>query len=93
MGELELRMPDLAKGPLSLEAQGKALEKRIKNGLPRELRESVIVRVYRSDTGSGLRIEFDDRAEQMVLIAVEYPTGSEREECVAPPRKPKGKGC
>ncbi len=93
MGVLELPMPDLSKGRGSLEAQGKELEKRIKAGLPRDLRDSIRVKTFGSGERSGLRIEFDDRAEQMVLVAIEYPPGSDREECVAPPRRPKKRSC
>ena len=89
MGTLEMPMPDLGKGEGSLEAQGRRLERRIRSHLPREPRDKVTVAVYADGERTGLRIEFDDRAEQMVLVALEYPPGSDREECEMPSAKSK----
>ncbi len=87
MGKLEMPMPDLGKGASSLDAQAKALEKRIRAQMPKDLAESVRVRTVRTKERSVLEIVFDDRAEQMVLVAIEYPKGSGREECAEPGEK------
>lgn len=89
MGKLELRMPDLGKGASSLESQAKALEKRIRDHAPKELRASITVRPYRRGAVTGLGIEYDDRAEQLVYVFLEYPPGSGREECAVPKERPK----
>jgi len=86
MGKLELPMPDLGKGASSLDSQAKALEKRIRAQVPKDLAGSVRVRTVRTKERTVLEIEFDDRAEQMVLVAIEYPKGSGKEECVVPDR-------
>ncbi len=84
MGTLELPMPEFGDGWKSLESMAEEMQKRIRSQVPREFRASVTVTPFRRDGETGLRIEYDDRAERYVYVAIEYPAGSGKEECAAP---------
>ena len=81
-GRLELPMPELGKNSLSKLA--KDMEKKIKAQTPDSLRQSVKARPYKKGDATGIAIDYDDRAEQFVYIAMEYPKGTSREETVDP---------
>ena len=84
LGRLELPMPELGKGEHSLASTAKDMEKRIKAQTPPELRDSVAVKTFRKGGRTGLAIEFDDRAEKYVYVAIEYPAGAGHEEYAVP---------
>ena len=83
MGRLELPMPELGKG---LGAAAKDLETRIRAHVPAKFKESVAVTVFKKGSATGLAIEYDDRAENHVYAAIEYPVGDEKGESVDPSR-------
>ncbi len=72
MGRLELPIPDMAGG---LKSAAVDLEERIKAYLPQEYRDSVAVTAYRKGQTTGLAVAYDDRAENLVYAALEYPAG------------------
>ncbi len=80
--KLELPMPELGEG--TLEAAASDLQRRIRIQTPPSLRESVKVRPFREGARTGLAIEYDDRAENFVYAAIEYPIGSGKAETVEP---------
>lgn len=73
MGILELPLPELGKGAKSLEAAAKDMQARIRKQVPAELRNTVVVRTYKRGKSTGVAIEYDDRAENFVYVAMEYP--------------------
>ncbi len=73
MGRLELPLPDLGKGAKSVEAAARNMQARIRKQVPEELRGTVVVRTYKKGKTTGVAIEYDDRAENFVYIAMEYP--------------------
>jgi hypothetical protein len=73
MGRLELPLPDIGKGKSSLESAAKEMQARIRNDMPEEFRGSVVVKAFRKGGRTGLAIEYDDRAENLVYTAIEYP--------------------
>ena len=77
MGKLELPLPEIGK---SLESHAKDMQARIRDQTPKELRSSIVVRTYRKGQQTGLLIEYDDRAENFVYMAMEYPKGTSKEE-------------
>ncbi len=79
MGRLELPMPELDKGSGSLEKAAKDMQDRIRAAAPAALRQSIIVKVYRGEKGTGMAIEYDDRAENLVYVALEYPRPGRKE--------------
>lgn len=85
MGRLELPLPELGK---PLEESAKAMESKIRAQVAPEYRKSIVVKAFRKGQKTGLAIEYDDRAENQVYVAMEYPKGSGREEGSAPGRKP-----
>ncbi len=87
MGRLELPMPELGNGWKSLESLAEEMERRIRSQVPQALRASVSVRPFRKHGQTGLEIEYDDRAERFVFIAIEYPAGLGKEESVVPSKK------
>jgi hypothetical protein len=87
MGRLELPLPQLGKGKQSLEVVAKEMQKKIRARAPKDLRETIIVKPFTKGKQTGLSIDYDDRAESFVYVALEYPTGSGKEEIVQP-RKP-----
>jgi len=87
MGNLELPLPQLGKGKQSLEVIAKDMQERIRARAPKELRDTIIVKPFTKGKRTGLSIDYDDRAEGIVYVAIEYPAGSGKEES-AVPRKP-----
>lgn len=81
MGKLELPMPDLGVG---LEAAAKDFEAKIKANVPLQFKKTIAVTPFRKGLRTGLAIEYDDRAENMVFAAIEYPKASGRGETVNP---------
>lgn len=86
MGKLEIPLPELGDSKTSLKSSAKALEDKIRQQTPENLRSSIVVRPFKKGSSTGLSIEYDDRAENFVYIAMEYPRGSGREETVSPRR-------
>jgi hypothetical protein len=84
MGSLELPLPELGNDSLSWSA--KDIEKRIRAQTPSDLRDSINVRPFRNGKQTGIRIEYDDKAERFVFVAIEYPQGSGKHEDVVPHR-------
>jgi hypothetical protein len=79
MGRLELPMPELEKGSGSLEKAAKDMQDRIRSAAPPALRKSIVVKAYRGEKGTGIAIEYDDRAENLVYVALEYPRSGGKE--------------
>lgn len=73
MGRLELPLPELGEGSKSLDDASKKMQARVRKQVPLELRDSVIVKVFKKGKSTGLAIEYDDRAENYVYMAMEYP--------------------
>jgi hypothetical protein len=63
----------MRKGSRTLEAAAKDMQTRIRNQLPPELKDTVVVRMFKRGESTGLAIEYDDRAENYVYMAMEYP--------------------
>jgi len=82
MGKLELPLPELGEDSLSWSA--KDLEKRIRAQTPSDLRESIAVRPFRKGKQTGVYVEYDDKAERFVFVAIEYPQDSDRHEDAVP---------
>lgn len=74
MGRLELPLPDLGKSRSSLDLAAKKMQARIRSDIPEQFRRSVTVRPFRKGERTGLAIEYDDRAENMIYSSIEYPT-------------------
>lgn len=87
MGRLELPLPRLGKGKQSLEFVARELQERIRAQAPKGLRETIIVKPFARGQQTGLSIAYDDRAESIVYVALEYPAGSGKKEIVRP-KKP-----
>lgn len=87
MGRLELPLPQLGKGKQSLEVVAKEMQEKIRARAPKDLRETITVKPFTKGKQTGLSIDYDDRAESFVYVALEYPAGSGKEE-TAIPRKP-----
>ena len=85
MGRLELPLPELGEDSLSWSA--KDIEKKIRAQTPADLRDSIAVRPFRDGKQTGIRIEYDDKAEQFVFIAMEYPKGGGKHEDPVPHRR------
>lgn len=79
MGRLELPLPEL---DTSLETHAKKVQARIRAQTPTELRSTIFVKPFRRGRETGLAIEYDDRAENFVYVAMEYPKGSEKKESI-----------
>ena len=73
MGRLELPLPVLGKGAKSIEDAARNMQARIRRQVPEELRNTVVVKTYKKGKTTGVAIEYDDRAENFVYIAMEYP--------------------
>ena len=85
MGRLELPMPELGKKAKNdLESAAKDMQARIRAQTPIELRKTVIVKTFKKGGSAGIEIEYDDRAENFVYIAMEYPRPGRKEESVVP---------
>ena len=83
MGRLELPLPDIGG---KLKERAKDVQDKIRAQTPKELRASVKVKPFRKGGMEGLAIEYDDRAENFVYIAMEYPRGEKKGESVDPSR-------
>ena len=86
MGRLELPLPELGKGTGGMERMAKEMEDRVKGHVPEELRDSIVVKPFKKGKTTGLAIEYDDRAENFVYIAMEYPRPGRKEESAVPHR-------
>lgn len=87
MGRLELPLPELGKdAKKNLESAAKDMEKMIRERTPADLKDSIVVTTYRSAKGTGIVIEYDDRAENLVYAAMEYPRPGRKEESAVPRR-------
>ena len=73
MGRLELPLPELGRGAGSIEAAAKVMQTRIRKQVPRELRSTIVVKTFKKGKATGVAIEYDDRAENYVYMAMEYP--------------------
>ena len=89
MGRLELPLPEFGKVARdNLNTAARNMEAKIRAQTPVELRESIIVRTYKKGDSTGIAIEYDDRAENYVYVAMEYPRPGRKEESVIPRKKP-----
>jgi len=70
MGRLEIPLPEMGE---MLSDNAKKLEDKIKKQTPTALRGSIKVGTYKKGEHTGLAIEYDDRAENFVYTAMEYP--------------------
>jgi len=78
MGRIELLVPDLGKEKRSLEFVTEEIQKMIREKVPEEFRDSVFVKTFEREDRSGIAIEFDDRAESFIHVALETSeTGEE----------------
>jgi len=84
MGRLELPLPQLGKGKRSLEVVAKDMQEKIRARAPKGLRETIIVKPFTKGKQTGLSIDYDDRAENFVYMAMEYPKGGGKKESVVP---------
>lgn len=84
MGRLELPLPRLGKGTRSLEDIAEEMKTRIRAQVPEDLRDSVDVRPFGEGQRTGIVVEYDDRAERFVYVALEYPARSGRSENAVP---------
>jgi hypothetical protein len=84
MGRLELPLPQLGKGRQSLEVVAKEMQEKIRARAPKDLRETIIVKPFTKGKQTGLSIEYDDRAENIVFMAMEYPMGGGKKGSVVP---------
>jgi hypothetical protein len=80
VGRLELPLPEIG---APLKAHAKHMQARIRAQVPGELRKSVKVKVFKKGERSGIVIEYDDRAENFVYTAMEYPPRGGQEKPVA----------
>jgi len=80
VGRLELPLPEIG---TPLEAHAKDMETRIRAHVPSELRKSVRVKAFKKGDRTGIVIEYDDRAENFVYTAMEYPRGGGKEKPAA----------
>lgn len=70
-------MPEIGN---SLESHAKEVQTRIREQSPKDLRDSIVVKVFKKGKVTGLAIEYDDRAENYVYMAMEYPKGGGKRE-------------
>lgn len=80
MGRLELPLPEIG---IPLKAHAKDMQARMRAQVPTELRKSVKVKAFKKGEKTGIVIEYDDRAENFVYTAMEYPRGGGKEKPVA----------
>lgn len=62
-----------------LKERAEAVQTMIRAQTPPELRSSIRVTPYEKGGKTGLAIEYDDRAENFVYIAMEYPRDGGKE--------------
>ena len=78
-------MPELGKGAKNhIKAAAEDMQARIRARTPEELRDTVVVKAFKKGKSMGIAIEYDDRAENFVYIAMEYPRPGRKEESVVP---------
>jgi hypothetical protein len=70
MGRLELPLPEMGR---SLETHAKDLQERIREHIPEKLRMTVVVKTFKKGDRTGIAIEYDDKVENLVYAAIEYP--------------------
>ena len=70
MGRLELPLPELDR---SLETHAKDMQRRIRAQIPEKLKNTVVVKAYKKGKTTGIAIEYDDKVENLVYSAIEYP--------------------
>ena len=73
MGRLELPLPEMGKGSKSLVEAAKDMQARLRDRVPTELRNTIVVKTFKKGKVTGVAIEYDDRAENFVYTAMEYP--------------------
>lgn len=76
MGRLELPLPEIG---APLKAHAKHMQARIRAQVPDELKKSIKVKVFKKGERTGIVIEYDDRAENLVYAAMEYSRGGGKE--------------
>jgi len=85
MGRLELPLPEFGKGAKdNLRAAAGNLQAKIRAQTPEEFRETVVVKTFKKGDSTGIAIEYDDRAENYVYVAMEYPRPGKKEETALP---------
>jgi hypothetical protein len=78
-------MPELGKGAKdSLKNAAEDMQARIRARTPEGLRDSIVVKAFKKGKSTGIAIEYDDRAENFVYIAMEYPRPGRGTESVVP---------
>jgi len=70
MGRLELPLPELDR---SLETHAKDMQKKIRAHVPEKMRDTVVVKAFKKGKTTGIAIEYDDKIENLVYSAIEYP--------------------
>ena len=85
MGRLELPLPEIGKGNTALKKSAADMQARIRLRAPAEVRDSIVVKTFRKGNKTGIAIEYDDRAENYVYLAIEYLAGGKEESVI--PRK------
>jgi hypothetical protein len=84
-GRLVLPMPELGKGAKDrLNTAANDMQARIRAQTPEGLRDSIVVKAFKKGKSTGIAIEYDDRAENFVYIAMEYPRPGKKEETSVP---------
>jgi hypothetical protein len=74
MGRLELPLPELGRGgKKDLEGAAKEMQRSIRERVPADLKNTIVVKTYKTAKGTGIAVEYDDRAENFVYAAIEYP--------------------
>jgi hypothetical protein len=71
MGRLELPLPELGRGTQFLSSSADRMQEQIRSKVPEEYRASIVVRQFKRRGSTGLSIEYDDRAEPFVMVALE----------------------
>ena len=66
-------MPELGRGTQFLSSSAERMQERIRSKVPEEYRSSIVVRPFKRRGSSGLSVEYDDRAEPFVMVALEEP--------------------
>lgn len=70
MGRLELPLPELGK---PLETHAKDMQEKIRKQIPEKMRKTVVVKAFKKGNRTGIAIEYDDKVENLVYSAIEYP--------------------
>lgn len=81
---MELPLPELGEGKTSMKASARDMQAKIRAQTPPDLRDSIRVTAFERSGKTGLLIEYDDKAENYVYMAMEYPVGGKREERIEP---------